>query len=289
MQQVVIIGAGKVGQTLGFLLNRSSRYRIAAVCCRNQKHSRDAVKFVGRGAKSFSNPVKAVARGDIILITTPDNAIKKICNLLSEKANLNGKIIIHCSGNFSSAVLKNARLKGAYVGAMHPLQTFAAPSELIRIFPGTYCTYEGTSQIMALIKDIIKSIRGVPVPIGPDMKPLYHAAGVVLSNYLVTLMDIGRRFLICSGFNPSEAAKALLPLAQGTLANIAKLGTIGALTGPIARADAGIITDHIKAIRCFLPAYVRLYKELGRHTIRLALEKKSISAEQARRMQKLFD
>ncbi|MFA5794014.1 MAG: F420-dependent NADP oxidoreductase [Candidatus Brocadiia bacterium] len=289
MKRIIIIGAGKVGQVLGRLLNRSDRYRTTAVYCRNKKHSLEAARFIGRGVRAFDDPAKAVANGDIIFITTPDKDIQKVCDRLAEKADLKGKTVIHCSGNFPSTVLGSARLKGACIGSMHPLQTFAAPAESVIIFPGTYCACEGDRRIMPAIKDIVKSIGGVPVSIGFDIKPLYHAAGVLLSNYLVTLMDIGHKLLRRSGFSPAQAAKALLPLVHGAINNIDRLGTAGALTGPISRGDVITIGDHLKSIRRFLPAYVELYKVLGRDTVRLALEKKTISSQQARHMRKLFD
>jgi predicted short-subunit dehydrogenase-like oxidoreductase (DUF2520 family) len=117
---------------------------------------------------------------------------------------------------------------------------------------------------------------------------LYHAAAVVASNYLVTLMDLVFGLAEPAGIARSEALKAMAPLIHGTLANIEKVGIPEALTGPIARGDSQIVARHLEQIQDQAPGLLELYKTLGRHTVSIALAKKSLSDQAALELEKLL-
>ena len=119
-------------------------------------------------------------------------------------------------------------------------------------------------------------------------KMLYHAAAVVASNYLVTLMDLAFGLVEPAGIARSEALKAMAPLIHGTLANIEKVGIPEALTGPIARGDSQIVARHLEQIQDRAPGLLELYKTLGRHTVPIALAKKSLSTQAALELEKLL-
>jgi predicted short-subunit dehydrogenase-like oxidoreductase (DUF2520 family) len=67
-------------------------------------------------------------------------------------------------------------------------------------------------------------------------------------------------------------------MARGTLANIEKLGTKGALTGPIQRGDRATIEAHVAALRKFDRSLAKLYGLIGLHTARIAGNKRSAAA-----------
>ena len=81
-----------------------------------------------------------------------------------------------------------------------------------------------------------------------------------------------------------QALSIQQPLIRSTLANIFKHGTARSLTGPIARGDESTIALHLAVLRRSMPAMLPLYCSLGRQTVSLALEKKSISAKKAGRI-----
>ena len=82
---------------------------------------------------------------------------------------------------------------------------------------------------------MVEMLGGIPLTIPTSMKPLYHAAACVACNYYITLVEVAVEMLEHSGVPREQALPALLPLLQGTLANIARVGVPGALTGPIDR------------------------------------------------------
>jgi predicted short-subunit dehydrogenase-like oxidoreductase (DUF2520 family) len=289
MKRVAIIGAGKLGQTIGHLLHHSSKYRVAAVWNPRFFRATRAARFIGRGVRPFRDIIKAAQTADIVFITTPDRVIKDICNQLADRGGIKAKaLVIHCSGNFSSAILAKTGTCNAFVASVHPLQTFAEPKAMVKGFAGTYCTYEGDRPALNIVRDIINTAGGIAVKIKPQNKPLYHAAGVILSNYLVTLIHTGRNLLIRSGFRKAQAGRAFLPLVQGTINNIRSTGTPGALTGPIARGDTLTVAEHLRAIRKKMHSCLHFYKDLGKYTVSVARENKSISASRAQQLIKLF-
>ena len=59
-------------------------------------------------------------------------------------------------------------------------------------------------------------------------------------------------------------------LAAGATARVTEVETTGALTGPIARGDAGTVRLHLAALRQSAPHILPLYVEAARSTLRLA-------------------
>ncbi|MBI4739271.1 DUF2520 domain-containing protein [Candidatus Woesearchaeota archaeon] len=285
VKSVAIIGAGKVGQTIGRILHRSGRYRIKAVWSRRK--SGQAVRFIGRGVMISRTPEDAARYGQIVLITTPDDAIKSTYERLARANAFQDKTtVIHCSGNFSHQIFKHInRSKNISLGSLHPLQTFTGPRRTLK---GIYCVYEGEPDALREIKLIISVLGGRPIRINPANKPLYHCAGVIVSNYLVTLINIGRQFLKAAGFKDNESIKALQPLINATFDNIKAVGVPKSLTGPVARGDISTIRNHLAIIRKKLPSHLHFYRIFGNYTVDIARAKRSINNSQAVQLRKLF-
>lgn len=288
MHKVVIIGTGQVGQTLGYLLNHSGKYKVIGVWDRKLNNARAAVRFIGQGAGIYKDKASAVQQADIVFITTPDSVIQQVCDSIFAGHNVfSDKVVLHCSGSLPSAILKSAhRHKRVYIASIHPIQTFANKPETVRNFKGTYCVYEGQRQALAAVRGIISALGGKAVEIKAKNKTLYHIGCVFASNYLVTLIRTSQKFLSGCGFKDKDILRAIQPLINSTVRNIMTIGPTSALTGPIARGDALIIKDHIRAIRKIQPLYMALYRELGKHTVGIARQKGTITASQASLLRK---
>src|SRR5579871_866832 len=102
---VSIVGAGRVGQTLGKRLNALG-WRIGAVVTRSNATARAAVRAVGAGRPS-SVITQEVAVSDLILIATPDRAFAAVVReiVIAGGNKLKGKIVLHTSGALDSKVL----------------------------------------------------------------------------------------------------------------------------------------------------------------------------------------
>jgi predicted short-subunit dehydrogenase-like oxidoreductase (DUF2520 family) len=109
---------------------------------------------------------------------------------------------------------------------------------------------------------------GEPQWVDEDHRALYHAALANGANHLTTLvaesMDLLRR---CGVEDP---AKMLGPLLGAALDNVLRSGD-AALTGPVARGDAGTVAAHIAELRQVSPQALGAYVAMARLTADRAL------------------
>jgi predicted short-subunit dehydrogenase-like oxidoreductase (DUF2520 family) len=83
------------------------------------------------------------------------------------------------------------------------------------------------------------------VVIAEEMRGLYHSALAHGSNHLVTLVAQALDLLREAGVE--SPARLLGPLLSAALDNALRSGD-SALTGPVARGDAGTVASHVRAI-----------------------------------------
>jgi predicted short-subunit dehydrogenase-like oxidoreductase (DUF2520 family) len=219
---------------------------------------------------------------DVIFITTPDDAIERTCSQIINNNGLKmNTIVYHCSGSLPSSILQSAINAGHSVGSFHPLQSFSNKHLSPNPFENIYVSVEGMKAAVEQGRIFANGLGAHFTEITTDGKTLYHAAAVVASNYLVTLLDMARQLNIVAGVPENIALTILKPLIQGTLNNIENEGISKALTGPISRGDIHTIQNHVKNISRELPHFQNLYKTLGQYTIPIALSQQNISEQTA--------
>ncbi|MBC2714414.1 MAG: DUF2520 domain-containing protein [Desulfobacteraceae bacterium] len=289
-----IIGCGKVGSALGKQLAEAG-YRPVGFSSRRMISARQAAEFAGVPDRCFEKIWEAAKDADLVFITTPDDAIKETCRTISKNNGFTeNAVVFHCSGALSSielASVKSCNAKsGVMTGSMHPLQSFASedPGKPGNPFDNIMMAIEGDPGAVEKAREIAKDLGAQPFTIRTDGKILYHAAAVVASNYLVTLMDLSIKLMAASGVLQSEAFDILKPLIQGTLANIESTGIPDALTGPIARGDVGIVEKHVQAIRSLsdetADGMADYYCMSGVETIKVARAKGTLSEDAAKQL-----
>lgn len=275
-----IIGCGRVGTALGKHLAKSG-YPAAGFASRSVDSARRSAMAAGVADHYFRYAWEASRQADVVFITTPDGEIADICLDLAANGGIREKtVIFHCSGALPSTVLSSAKARGAYVGSMHPLQSFAL-DRAGNPFDHIMMAVEGDPEAVHLAQLIASDLGALAFVIKTEGKTLYHAAAAVASNYLVTLMSLAIKLIAASGVKESEAFQILRPLVNGTLTNIETAGIPEALTGPIARGDCKTVADHITGIQNLGPDVLLLYKTLGRATVQIARDKGTLSADAA--------
>jgi len=292
LKTVAIIGAGRVGSSMGFLLQRAG-FTVASVVARSRESAESAAAFIGTGEPT-TDVGHTAANAGIILITTPDRAIRETCDRIAAAGIRPGSIVVHTSGAHSLDLLSGASAKGAYRAVLHPLQSLASREQGIKTLPGSYFRIEADPAALAMVKEIVQALGGVELGLPkwtPDKESaaLYHAGAVAVSNYFVALVDYGLKFYQALGADKKEALKAVLPLIRGTLDNIETLGIPDALTGPIMRGDIETVQGHLSAMENRAPQLTGLYKELARQTISVAREKGSITENTAAELLKMVE
>ena len=278
------IGAGTVGSALAIRLDEQG-YPVISVASRSFSSAVRLAKSVP-GCQAYTSPQEVADTADLVFITTPDDAIPLVAAGIKWHS---GQSVVHCSGADSTAILEPARKLGASTGCIHPLQTFAGIQKAIENLPGSTFAIEAEPPLLETLKKITAALNGSTVVIKPEDKVAYHAAAVIASNYLVTLVKMSTDLWLTFGVPREQAAAALMPLLKGTLNNIANIGIPGCLTGPIARGDSGTIRKHIAAIKRVSPELIPAYKELARQTIPIALAKGKMGQPEAEKIKEILD
>ncbi len=285
MLKIGFIGAGTVGTALAVRLSSKS-YQVVAVYDSQSQTSAEKLAQAVSGCNVANNSQAVADTADLTFITTPDDAIARVA---SEIKWHSGQSAVHCSGADSTDILEPARKLEAQVGAFHPLQTFASVKQAIDNIPGSTFAIEAEEPLLTTLKDMTTALDGTWIELKASDKVLYHAAAVIACNYLVTLVKLATDLWQTFNVPADQATKALMPLLQGTLNNIDKVGIPQCLTGPLARGDTGTIKKHIEALQKSAPAVLSTYRELGRQTIPIALAKGRINQQQAKELQTVLE
>jgi predicted short-subunit dehydrogenase-like oxidoreductase (DUF2520 family) len=250
------VGAGRVGTALGVLLLEGGHHVVAAS---GGEASRARVDRFLPGLRLVSE-AEAAAAGSIVIFAVPDDAIAPTC--LAVAASLRpDQSVMHVSGSASLKALAPAREIGARTLSVHPLQTFPGVVGAIERLPGSAMAVTAEDEEgYALGERLARDVGGRPFRLPDDRKALYHAAAVFCSNYLLVVEGIAERLFQASGIENPVALFA--PLAEATLDNVLRFGPSNALTGPVARGDAGTVQRNLETLRAeapwALPAYVSL-------------------------------
>lgn len=276
-QTVAIVGAGKVGSVLAKALDIQG-YQLVGVASNTLESARKLAQKFGVPGVTTASDITQYA--EIVLIATPDRCIGQVASQIAQEGGFRtGQIVLHTSGGVPVEILNSARNVGAFIGCIHPLQSFADGESAIDTVTGIYFALGGHEQALRVAEKIVKDLGGQSFIIADKDKPLYHGTACIVSNYLVSLMHWATQIYGTFGLSPQQASAALLPLVQGTVNNIQQLGPTQALTGPISRGDGSTIAAHMLALEN-RNGY-KLYGELGLYTVGVALEQGTINQEQA--------
>ncbi len=286
MSDIVIIGAGKVGTSLGYALSKKKN-RIKALVCKSINSAKESQKMIGQG-EIFDDKSLAARQGQWIILSVPDDEIEKTARELATlDMEWKGRFVFHCSGLHSSESLKHLEKRGALTASIHPIQSFPRKKPTFDAFRGIYFGLEGKGKALELAKRVVRQLEGQYVILENRDKPLYHVACSMASNFLVTLLDAVSFLLEQTGLDENVNSQILFPLVQGTLQNVKNFDTHSALTGPIFRGDEESIQKHLKALRKF-PLQKKLYQELSAYTLQIVEEEKILSSEKIRALRALL-
>lgn len=262
---VVIVGCGRMGTALAkTLVDRG--YQIVGLSSLHRASAQRLAEICGV-SETTDRPQEITRRADVVFLTTPDGVIESVCKSISQSGGFSpAAVVLHCSGAHASTILSSARKCGAFIGSMHPLQSFASADISRNPFQAVRVAIEGDSKAVSTADQMARDLEALPLRIMTEGKPLYHAAAVVASNFLVTLMGVAFRLIQQAGIPQEEAFSVLKPLVQGTLANIERVGVHQALTGPVVRGDVQTVQAHIQAISQTMPELLAFYACLIQHT-----------------------
>jgi len=278
LDKILIIGFGKLGSHLYYSLKSTGKYKVTAA----KKRSKKSI---------LSGLVK---NADVIFICVQDSKINKTAeSIIKLNVPLKNKTILHTSGVLTSDAIAELKLFGAQTCSFHPVQSFAKrTTRLSDSFNKIYIAAEGDRPAVKKAYSIAKSIGSIPFTIKKENKVYHHICCVMASNFLSALNgrieETGRKKIQINGFNNLTFLNIYMPLASQTLCNIALHGAKGSLTGPIERNDIATVKHHLEALKKSSKELLTFYILMGIETVKLALNKKSITKKQSSSLYKLF-
>ncbi len=272
-----IIGPGRVGRTLGALLQRADLCAVQDVLGTEISTAESAVAFIGAGRAV--RMLRGMRAANLWLLTPPDAAIAGTATALAATGCVSkGDVVFHCSGSQPSGLLAPLAAAGALVASVHPLKSFADPATALQNFSGTYCAAEGDAAALAVLTPLFTQLGAHVAVIDPAGKTLYHAASVLVCNDLTALMEAGLRAYEQAGIKRDVAQMMMEPLVRETLDNIFTLGTTRALTGPVARGDAEVLARQLATLTALDPRMADAYRALNHIALDLARAQGGASA-----------
>jgi predicted short-subunit dehydrogenase-like oxidoreductase (DUF2520 family) len=214
-------------------------------------------------------PAEVLARAELVLLTVPDDALPGLVEGLVETGSVRpGQLIVHTSGRYGTKVLDPALRAGALPLALHPAMTFTGTPVDVQRLAGCSFGVTAPEELRLAAEALVIEMGGEPEWIREESRPLYHAALALGANHLVTLVAESMELLRAAGVEAPD--RMLGPLLGAALDNALRSGD-AALTGPVARGDAGTVAAHVTELRKHAPQTVAGYLAMARATADRAL------------------
>ena len=246
--RVGVVGVGRAGSVLGAALERAGHHVVAVAAVSELSLARADALLPGARVMA---PQDVAAGCDLLLLTVPDDVLPGlVAGLAAQHAFAPGQLVVHAAGRYGSAVLAPATAEGALPLALHPVMTFSGTSTDLARLDG--CPFGVTSPdvLRPVAEALVVEMGGDPVWVPEAARPLYHAALANGANHLVTL--VAQTLDLLAAVGVEEPAHLVSPLLHAALDNSLRAGD-RALTGPVARGDAGTVSAHLDAIGAHSP------------------------------------
>lgn len=244
-----LVGPGRVGTSLGMALIHGGWRCDSVVVGPGKRSERTRLKREFRGSRIIGAVSRLSPDFRLLLLTVPDSDIEATASRLARVRALDwhGKVVLHVSGVAAVDTLRELKEAGASTGAFHPVSPFATkfqPDSARHI----YYDFLGDDSAEKLARAVARRLSSKMLPLGSERdRALLHIAGVIASNFTVVGLRAAERSI--SGIVPAKDASALLRgLLASTVRNVSSAGDMNALTGPLARGDAGVIAGHLQSL-----------------------------------------
>jgi predicted short-subunit dehydrogenase-like oxidoreductase (DUF2520 family) len=283
VERLVFVGPGRVGLALGYALVQADA--VSSLVYHGRRPEPPEHPLFHQGAAEYRYGLEAPEPGTTaVFLTVPDQALAEIAMALASRGDPSpGCPVFHCSGALGAEPLAPLHARGYRVGSLHPLQAIANPVVGADRLIGAAFALSGEHEALATARRLVGILggRGITIPTG--RRPLYHAAAVLASNYVVVLLREASRLFQAAGASEEDAEAALLGLARGAIENAASLGLDRALTGPVARGDVDVVGLHLRTLET---EDAELYALLGERA--LAEVRDTLPPDAAGALEELF-
>ncbi len=265
--RVGVVGAGRVGSVLGAALARAGHEVVAASGVSDASRERASRLLPGTPVRPVP---EVVAAAELVVLAVPDDALTDlVAGLSATDAWRRGQLVLHTSGRHGLAPYATAVAHHVLPMALHPAMTFTGTAmDLTRLVD---CCFGVTApeDLRPVAEALVIEMGAEPVWVAEEDRPRYHAALAHGSNHLVTLVAQAMEVLASAGVERPD--RVLAPLVHAAVDNALRMGD-AALTGPVARGDAGTVSEHLAQLREVSPDIRPAYLALARATAARALD-----------------
>jgi predicted short-subunit dehydrogenase-like oxidoreductase (DUF2520 family) len=253
--RLCLVGAGRVGTAVTELL-RAAGHEVVGICSRTAATAEAAASLVGGPVLGWDDPLPAA---DLYLIGAVNEGIGAAATRVAAAAP-DGRVVCHFSGSLGLGPLDPAAAAGALVAALHPAQAMPDVHGALERLPGSAWGITCGSDLEGWCSELVtRDLRGIPVLLAEERRPLWHAAAVVTSNGVAALLATGESLLRSAGVEAPE--RVVGPLARGAIANAEEGGGGAAtLTGPVVRGEDDALAAHLTVLADHAPELVPPYR-----------------------------
>lgn len=262
-----LIGAGRVGQTLGRLWHTQGVMQIQDVLTTSAASAAAAAGFIGAGRAVSA--ADALRPADYWLLAVPDRQIGAAARTVAA-LELPPATVFHASGALGAAELAPLRAPGWRLASAHCILSFATPATAVQQFAGTPCALEGDAAAVSALQPLFTAIGAPCFTLASEHKLLYHAAAVFGTNFLPVLQATAESLWQESGMPPELLPQLRATLLRNAVDNLLRLGPAGALTGPAARGDTALVQRQGQALVQWDASTGTAYAALSELAARLA-------------------
>jgi len=234
--------------------------------------ARSAPRAPAPGAAPFALGLDAfldLARrehADLVVLAISDDAITSTAAEMAAREGVT-KNVIHLSGALSVDAL--LPLGACARGKLHPLASLGGRGP---IPAGSLAAVDATSnELREILEELATALGLSPFSLNPGSEVAYHVGAVFVANLSVALLDVGIEAFVRAGANPEQARGGALALLRSVLDNVEEApALVAALTGPLARGDAGVVARHLEELeRRGRKNEGELYRALSRRLLEL--------------------
>ena len=253
IQEIVIIGAGRLATHLGLALHRHG-FKVVQVCSRTPEKGR---KLAGRIGASFTPEIREIAlNADLYILAVSDSAIEE----LASRLHLKDRLVVHASGTMGMDILSPV---SASIGVFYPVQTFSVPNRKIDFRKIPVCIEGNSKAVEEKLSAMAHKLTQNVHLLDTDRRRFLHLGAVFASNFTNCIYAVTEELLIAHDI-PLEL---LEPLIIQTARNVRHGNLRQYQTGPAVRGDVRVLEKHHEMLSDH-PDYLDIYKLMSENIIK---------------------
>lgn len=246
--KICFIGAGNLATHLAKAFQDKGFY-ISQIYSRSEQ---SAKLLADKLETKYTNEISNIdIKADLFFVAIKDSAVDEVLSQI----NFKNKLIIHCSGSLSLAILENYSKN---CGVFYPLQTFSKTREVD--FNSIPVFIESNSEKNEnILFDLANRISTSVSVINSEKRKTLHISAIFACNFVNHFYTIASEILKTKDIS----FDVIKPLILETAEKVQELEPAKAQTGPAVRFDKNIISLHLKELEG-LNNYQELYNSISK-------------------------